>query len=271
MLKMISHSNMMINPLNSHHLKKLKETTQMITLNLEDGIAVEKKGEALANIGDFLREREDNNYIVIRTNPLDRGGKEEIEFLKDLNFDALRVAKIRNQKEIDKIKLLCAKPLHISVETKEAFKDLSSFVGVEVAYLGILDLLSDLGLTQSILTLNNPSIEYILSKFLIDSHLANIIPFSFMYQEYHNLEIFEAWCQKENSMGFRYKATLGPKQVAIVNKVFSTKEEEIEKARYIKEAFEHSSKEQINGFMSQYGFIDEPIYRDSLIVLESVK
>ena len=47
---------------------------------------------------------------------------------------------------------------------------------------------------------------------------------------------------------------------------------EIQKAREIKEAFEKSSEREIHGFMHEkYGFIDEPIYRDALNTLESVK
>ena len=268
---MINHSNMMINPLNLNHLQKLKDTKQMITLNLEDGISKDRKGEALENISNFLRDRSDDNYIVIRTNPLSLGGLEEIKFLNNFDFDAIRVAKIKTQKDIDIISTLTDKSIHISVETKEAFSNLSSFRGVEVAYLGILDLISDLNLTQSILRLDNPTIDYILSKFLIDSHLASIVPFSFMYQDYNNVDEFEKWCKREKAMGFRYKATLGPKQVEIVDRVFGVSSQMIERARYIKEEFERNSKDGINGFMSIYGFIDEPIYRDSLIVLESIK
>ncbi len=44
--------------------------------------------------------------------------------------------------------------------------------------------------------------------------------------------------------------------------------QEILKAKEIVRLFEENSKKGVSGFMSDsYGFIDEPIYRDSLLVL----
>jgi len=70
-------------------------------------------------------------------------------------------------------------------------------------------------------------------------------------------------------MGFSSKACMGPKQVAIANEVFRYDEDAIIRAKHIKEAFEQQSAQGNNGFMDEkYGFIDEPIYRDALLVLQ---
>ncbi len=66
----------------------------MVTLNLEDAIAPIRKEEALYNIALFLSNLENSNiFIIVRTNPLNNGGKEEIEFLNNFNFEAIRVSK----------------------------------------------------------------------------------------------------------------------------------------------------------------------------------
>jgi len=271
-------SNMMLNPLNLKHLNRI-DTSQadMITLNLEDAIAPSRKKEALYNIGLFLSHLDSSqSFIIVRTNPIDEGGDKEIEFLNNFSFDAVRLPKVSNQKEIAHgLKLLSPKKeLHISLETKEAFENLSTLridPRVTTANLGILDLLSSLGLPQSLVTLDNPTIEYILSKFLVDAKTAGILPISFMYQEYENLELFREWCQKEKRMGFTTKACMGPAQVAIAHKVFGLSQEALQRAEYIKNIFQEQSAQGVNGFMDEkYGFIDEPIYRDALLVLEQV-
>jgi len=268
-------SNMMLNPLQLKHLNRMDESdADMITLNLEDAIAPSRKKEALHNIALFLSHMEhSNSFIIVRTNPLNEGGAEEIAFLNDFSFDAIRVAKVKNQVEIVQALTLLSKEkeLHISLETKEAFENLST-LGIDkrltTANLGILDLLTSLGLPQSIVTLNNPSIDYILSKFLVDAKTAGIHPISFMFQEYNDTQTFKAWCKKEKLMGFASKACMGPKQVAIANKVFALNEDSIKRAKHIKEVFERNEKNSINGFMDdKYGFIDEPIYRDALLIL----
>ncbi len=274
-VKRTYRSNMMLNPLNLKHLNRIDDhPADMITLNLEDAIAPSRKKEALHNIAFFLSHMEhSNSFIIVRTNPLYEGGAEEIAFLNDFGFDAVRVAKVKNQIEIAQaLTLLSAdKELHISLETKEAFESLSALridERLTTANLGILDLLTSLGLPQSLVTLNNPTIDYILSKFLVDAKTSGIHPISFMFQEYNDTETFKAWCEREKMMGFETKACMGPKQVQIANEIFHTNRDEIERALHIKEAFETHAAQGINGFMDEkYGFIDEPIYRDSLLVL----
>ncbi len=275
-VKRTHRSNMMLNPLNLKHLNRIDtHDADMITLNLEDAIAPSRKKEALHNIALFLSYMEhSDSFIIVRTNPLDEGGAEEIAFLNDFGFDAVRVAKVKNQTEIAQALTLLSKDkeLHISLETKEAFENLSTLridERLTTANLGILDLLTSLALPQSLVTLNNPTIDYILSKFLVDAKTAGIHPISFMFQEYNDTETFKAWCEREKMMGFETKACMGPKQVQIANEVFHTNSDEIKRALHIKEAFETHAAQGINGFMDEkYGFIDEPIYRDSLLVLK---
>ena len=269
-------SNMMLNPLQLKHLNRMDtHSADMITLNLEDAIAPSRKEEALHNIALFLSHMPyAESFIIVRVNPLDEGGAEEIAFLNNFSFDAIRVAKVKNQIQIAQALTLLSKEkeLHISLETKEAFENLSQLridKRLTTANLGILDLLTSLGLPQSIVTLNNPTIDYILSKFLVDAKTAGIHPISFMFQEYNDTETFKQWCQKEKMMGFESKACMGPKQVAIANAIFKTKEEAFLRARHIKTRFEEEAKKQNHGFMDEkYGFIDEPIYRDALLILK---
>lgn len=272
-------SNMMLNPLNLKHINYMDESeADMITLNLEDAIAPSRKKEALYNTALFLSHmKKSNSFMIVRTNPLGEGGEEEIEFLNDFSFDAIRISKIKNQNQIAKALTLLSedKELHISMETKEAFENLKKLRIDErftTANIGILDLLNSLGLPQSIVSLGNPTIDYILSKFLIDAKTAGILPVSFMFQDYNDIETFRAWCEREKMMGFESKACMGPKQVKIANDIFTISENELIKARHIKKIFEKNSAKNINGFMDDtYGFIDEPIYRDSLLILNNIK
>ncbi len=275
LVKNLHRSNMMLNPLKLKHLNRLDQLeADAVTLNLEDAIAPSRKKEALINIAFFLSHlKSTKSEIIIRINPLEEGGREEIEFLKGYCFNAIRISKVKSQEEVDEVATLLGseKRVHISLETKEAFNSLSSWSpnsAFERANLGILDLLADLKLPQSLLTNNNATIAYILSKFLIDAKSIGVEPVSFMYQDYKNLEEFRKLCLWERSLGFRSKACMGPAQVAIANEIFAPTNEEIERAKEIKRAFEASAHNAINGFMHpKYGFIDEPIYRDACNIL----
>ncbi len=276
--KNLFRTNMMLNPLKLNHLNQINNLkSDMITLNLEDAIAPSRKKEALYNIALFLSNiRESNSFIVIRTNPLGEGAEEEIEFLNDFGFDAIRVSKVKTKDDISKALSILSKDkeLHISMETKEAFINLREFRvdnRFTTANIGILDLLNSLNLPQSLLEINNPTIDYILSKFLLDAHFIGIRATSFMFQDYNNIKDFKEWCKKEKLMGFSSKACMGPAQVDIANSIFGVSKDEIERAKHIKKVFEDSSSINENGFMdTKYGFIDEPIYKDALLVLDSI-
>ncbi len=261
------------------HLDKLKELkcdTAMI--NLEDGVC--NKKDALDLLFKKFKNsglKCDNKKVVVRINPLNEGGESEIKTLNLLKPDAIRVSKVRT---LDDVKLALSLidediKVHLSIETKEAFENLSTLKTnsrVDTVYLGILDMLESLGLPQSLLQLDNPTIDYILSKFLIDSKIAGFNPVSFTYQDYKNTAEFEQWCLKIKNMGFNAKSCISPTQVDIVNKIFIIDSSVIEKAKYIKNIFENNKKQGITGFSDEkYGFIDEPIYKNALLIINNNK
>jgi len=270
---------MMLNPLKVEHLNKMDElAVDLLMINLEDGIAKEKKERALYLSAVFIANLESSKTkVAVRVNPFHEGGKEEIEVLNRVKPDAIRVAKVRDLEDVEAILEVLDEDidLHLSIETKEAFANLRyiNMSGrVKVVYLGILDLLNDLGLPQTIVQFNNSTLDHILSRFLVDSKLAAVEPVGFMYQNYNDLEGFANWCKLEKSMGYRAKSCLGPKQVKIANKIFSDEKWLIKRAEEIKKKFEDRAKKGESGFMDEeYGFIDEPIYKSALMTLERQK
>ena len=277
--KLYIKSALMVSAHKIRHMNKIDNLNADIAIiNLEDGVSKELKPIALKMAAIFLSNiKESNSMLVIRVNPLDEGGAQEIEYLNRFKPDAIRVPKIRDKKDVKRALKIVDEDidLHLSIETKEAFlnlKELKIDKRVKAFYLGILDLLSDLEIFQEALKISNPTIDYILSRFLIISKTINVYPISFVYQDYKNLEEFEEWCKYEKDMGFGAKGCISPAQVEIVNRVFSPSIETINKAKYIKEKFEKMLKLGISGFEDEkYGFIDEPIYKDALNILKSIE
>lgn len=253
------------------HLNKLDVlTTDFATVNLED--AVYDKEFARDLVVKKLQNR-DNKNIIVRVNSLDSCGIQDIEKINTIKPYAIRIPKVTS---IDDVKLALKlidtdTQVHLTIETKEAFSLLPQLKidkRVTTVFLGILDLLESLGLPQNLLQLHNPTIDYILSKFLVDSKTAGLHPVSFIYQEYKDLDTFRKWCLKEKEMGFTSKGCTSPAQVDVVNEIFATNQAAIQRAKYIKEIFEKQQALGCTGFSdAKYGFIDEPIYKDALLIL----
>jgi citrate lyase subunit beta / citryl-CoA lyase len=273
----MNRSYLMVAADKEKHLDKLNDLKcDVAMINLEDGVC--DKSNALELLSKKFKKdglKCKNKKIVVRINPLDEGGESEIKVLNSLKPDAIRISKV---KTIDDVKIALNLidediKIHLSIETKEALENLTKLrvdKRVETVYLGILDMLESLCLPQSLVTLDNPTVEYILSRFLIDSKIAGFNPVSFTYQDYKNTQEFENWCKKTKKMGFQSKSCISPTQVDIVNKIFTIDEKIIEKAKYIKNIFENKRDAGITGFSDEkYGFIDEPIYKDSLLIINN--
>lgn len=255
------------------HLDKLDVLkTDFATVNLED--AVHDKEFARQLVVKKLKGR-DNSDVIIRVNSLDSCGAKDIKIINTIKPYAIRIPKVMSLDDVKlALKLIDTDiQVHLTIETKEAFALLPQLKidpRVTMVFLGILDLLESLGLPQNLLQLDNPTIDYILSKFLVDSKIAGLHPVSFIYQEYKDLDTFRKWCLKEKAMGFTSKGCTSPGQVDVVNEVFVTNRESLQRAKYIKEAFEKQQALGVTGFSDEkYGFIDEPIYRDALLVLKN--
>jgi citrate lyase subunit beta/citryl-CoA lyase len=258
------------------HLKKIASLeADAIILNLEDGVSPEDKPFALVLCAIFLTQhRVSEKKLIVRVNALNEGGYDEITYLNQFMPDAIRVPKIRDAKEVKNILALLNKEieLHLSIETASAWHNLMT-LGIEkrvkAFYLGALDLFADMGLPQSLIAKDNPTMLYILSHFLISAKSMGIKPVSFVYQEFQDIEGFKEWLELEKSMGYDAKGCISPSQVALVNAMFVNEEAQIDRAKVIVKLFEMHKREGITGFVDEeYGFIDEPIYKGALSLLK---
>lgn len=269
-------SVLMLSCNNIKHLCKIESLeADCIMLNLEDGVAKEEKAFALVLVAIFLSQlQECKKKLVVRVNALDEGGYEEITYLNQFMPDAIRVPKIQNAKEVQNVLALLNDgiELHLSIETASAWHNLHNLkVGPRVCtfYLGVLDLFADMKLSHSLIDSENPTMLYMLSHFLLTSKSMGVKPVSFVYQEFQNLEGFAVWLALEKKIGFDAKGCISPAQVQLVNKVFVNEEAELQRAKLIIKLFELHRDEGITGFVDEeYGFIDEPIYKGALALLE---
>ena len=269
-------SVLMLSCNNIKHLSKIESLeADCIMLNLEDGVSKEDKPFALVLCAIFISKiKKSDKKLVVRVNALDEGGYEEITYLNQFMPDAIRVPKIRGELEVRSVLALLKDEieLHLSIETSNAWHNLSSLAvnkKVTTFYLGILDLFADMKLSQSLINIENPTMKYMLSHFLITSKSMGVKPVSFVFQEFKNLNMFLQWIELEKSMGYDSKGCISPKQVELVNEMFVDEQEQIIRAQVIVKLFEMHQEQGITGFVdNEYGFIDEPIYKGALALLK---
>jgi citrate lyase subunit beta/citryl-CoA lyase len=268
-------SAMMISTHNIKHLSKIPSlSAECLMLNLEDGVSGEQKPYALVLCAMALASNpHSDKKLIVRVNPLGEGGEEEILFLNPFMPDGIRIPKIRSVEDVKKALSLVDEgiEIHLSIETKEAWLALSHLAidpRIKAFYLGVLDLFADLGLSQSLLLPDNPAVQYMLSHFLMTCRACGVKPVSFVYQDYKNSDGLRNWLELEKMIGFDAKGCIAPAQVDMIHEIFGHSEAEIERCREIVRLFEEHRARGISGFVDErYGFIDEPIYKGALSVL----
>ncbi len=270
-------SAMMLSCHNIKHLFKIPTlSSQCIMLNLEDGVSASQKPYALVLCAIALASNAVcDKKLVVRVNALDEGGEEEISYLNDFKPDAIRVPKIRTIEEVQRVLELIHEDIevHLSIETKQAWLSLDKLAlspRIKVYYLGVLDLLADLGLPQTLWTPDNPMAQTLLSHFLITTRACGVKPVSFVYQEHQNSDGLQQWLNLEKRIGLDAKGCISPLQVQLINEAFKSDDTQIQKAREIVKLFEDNYANGVSGFVHEsYGFIDEPIYKGALAVLKN--
>jgi citrate lyase subunit beta/citryl-CoA lyase len=259
---------LMISTDNEKHISKIeKMQTDSIILNLEDGVL--DKNKALKNCKLILKEFPRNQKFIVRVNALDEGGENEISEIRDFSPNAIRVPKIRTKDDVLRIeKLVSQIDIHLSIETREAFLNLATLKtseNVTTFYLGILDLIADLELSQDRLEPTNPMVQYILSQFLVTSKALRVHPVAPVFQDYKNEKLFKEWLELEKRIGFSAKGVISPTQAKTVIEFFGMEKDEVEKAKEIVKFFEKFGSKA----HEKYGYIDEPIYKGALAILKN--
>ena len=273
------HAPLMLSAHRVKHLAKIPALeADAIMFNLEDGVSQQQKPVALRLCALTLsRLPQSDKKLIVRVNPLDEGGEEEIAVLGAFMPDAIRVPKIRSAEEVKRVLSLVPEPIevHLSIETKEAWLALAALrpdARVTCFYLGILDLFADLGLDQALIAPANPTLRYLLSHFFVTCRALGVKPVSFVYQDYRNEEGFEQWLALEREMGFDAKGCLSPKQAEQVVRFFGEDAAALQRAKEIVALFEAQRAKGVTGFTHEvYGFIDEPIYKGALALLKAAE
>lgn len=268
-------SAMMISTHKLHHLAKIPTLkAECLMLNLEDGVSSEEKPYALVLCAMALASNPVcDKKLIVRVNALDEGGDAEIAYLNQFMPDGIRIPKVRSPKDVQRALELIDEGIevHLSIETKEAWLHLAQLAispRIKAYYLGVLDLFADLRLSQSLLTPTNPAIHYLLSHFLITTRACGVKPVSFVYQDYKNSDTLRQWLELERSMGFDAKGCIAPAQVELIHELFDRNKDEITRANEIITLFEEHAARGITGFVNEkYGFIDEPIYKGALSII----
>ena len=248
--------------------KALASGADMVCIELEDGIAIKDKDEARKNTINALKTLEVKNDVelVVRVNcQRTKPGLLDLEaFISSkLKVKALMLPKVKTPDEITFIDDLLSDcnldtDLHVIMETNEALENIydiaHSSKRIVALYFGGVDMAAELRVPNSY-----ENLIYARSKLVHAGASVGVDVIDVPYLDLEDMNGMKKEAELVRNLGFTGKGSIHPKQINILNKVFTPSEEEITKAKKIIDQFKASD----TGLVVIDGkLIEKPVLRE---------
>ena len=248
--------------------KALSSGADMVCIELEDGIAIKDKEGARKNTINALKTLEVSNDVelVVRINcQRTKFGLLDLESFvsSEIKVKALMLPKVKTPDEITFIDDLLTDcnldtDLHVIMETNEALENIYDIAHASkrtvALYFGGVDMAAELRVDNKW-----ENLLYARSKLVHAGASAGIDVIDVPYLDLENMDGMKKEAELVRNLGFTGKGSIHPKQIKILNEVFTPPEDEIIKAKKILEQFNNSN----TGLVVIDGkLIEKPVLRE---------
>jgi citrate lyase subunit beta/citryl-CoA lyase len=256
--------------------KALNSSADAVIIDLEDAVAVtEKENAREIAMASSLKLR--NKPLYIRVN-----SAKSSFFIKDLDsikkgrFDGLILSKsecaedivrtlsLINNIDLDIIPLIESAAGLINLkEIGTASRTISRFA------FGAIDYTLDIGAKY---TKGGLELLYPRSYMVIISKIIGLLPpVDTVFPDLKDEEGLKNETEHIKDLGMFGKLAIHPKQISVINEIFTPTKDEIANARKIVDAFSISEKQGIASIKLDDQFIDYPVYKKAQMLLELAK
>ena len=248
--------------------KAIASGADMVCIELEDGIAIKDKDEARKNTIDALKNLKVKNGVelVVRVNcQRTKFGLLDLEaFISSkLPIKALMLPKVKTPEEITFIDNLLTDcgldtDLHVIMETNEALESIYEIAHaskrIVALYFGGVDMAAELRVPNEY-----KNLIYARSKLAHAGASVGVDVIDVPYLDLDDMDGMKKESELVRDLGFTGKGSIHPKQINILNEIFTPSKEEIMKAKKIVDQFNESN----TGLVVIDGkLIEKPVLRE---------
>ena len=249
-------------------LKALASGTDIVCVELEDGIAPKDKAEARKHALALFEKPQANDGVerIVRINSMrERFGIEDVQavLVTDTPPPALMMPKVRTPDEVVMLDTLLserghATRLHIIIETnaglEAAFDIAHCSTRIDALFFGGVDMAAELRCENAW-----EPLLYARSRVVHAAAAAGLDVIDVPYLDLDDPDGMVIAAQQAKALGFSGKGSVHPKQIAALNDIFTPSEAEIARARRIIDTFEQAD----TGLVVIDGkLIEKPVLRD---------
>ncbi len=257
--------------------KALNCGVDMVCVELEDGIAPKDKKSARETAIELFKNDEGRDQVerILRINSIrTKFGLEDLTAVLNSSKPppALMIPKVMDAEEMLIIDDLLTEAevkcdLHPIIETNKGlenvFKIASSSKRIKTLFFGLIDMAAELRCK-----LTWEDLLYARSRVVHAAAREGIDAIDGPYLDLQDPEGLERYCEQARNLGFTGKGSINPKQVPIINKIFSPSTQEVEKAERILKIFDDADTGLV---MVDGKLIEKPVLRQMQRTLDISK
>jgi len=256
-----------------------------ICMDMEDGVALNKKAEARATIAKALRELNFGaSEKLARINSIGSGfEKDDIEAVLPYHPDGIVIPKVESYEQIEwASKIIEAAELKyswqinsirvlIGIETAKGIlnlKEIAAHPRLDAIIFGGEDFAASIGATRSKDALE---LLYARQAVVVACAANNLQSIDIVAIDYKDMDALKIESEFGAGLGFSGKQIIHPNQIAVVQAAFTPNDEAIARAKRIVETFEIHQKEGKGAYALNGKMIDMPLLKNAQKVLERAK
>ena len=267
--------------------RKIEKATTLgvdsICMDMEDGVAANRKAEARAVIADAMKELDfGDSERCIRINSIGSGLEKhdlaaalaaepnsivipKIESAEQVKWvsERIEIYELNSHLNVGSIRLL------IGVETAKGILNLKEIAEadkrLEAIIFGAEDYAASIGATR---TKEGTEVLYARSAVVTACAANDLQAIDMVYIDFRDIDGLRIEAEQGAGLGFSGKQIIHPNQVLPVQEAFTPSDEAIEYARRVVESFEASQKEGKGAYALDGKMIDMPLLKNAQKVLD---
>ncbi len=257
-----------------------------IIMDLEDGVALNNKENARMTIAGALREVQfGRTERLVRINPVTtEWAEQDIAATAPAHPDGYVLPKVQSARHVQEISAQLEAvekanhwpPLSIRllaiIETAHGMVNLREIAEsdprLDALIFGAEDLAGDIG---AIRTRDGHEVLYARSKVIIHAKAVGLQAIDTVCVDLNDLDGLKAQTREARVMGYDGKLAIHPRQVDVIQQVFTPSKEEIQQAKRLIQAHDQQQAAGTGAFELDGRMVDMPIVRAAEAVLERAR
>lgn len=244
-----------------------------IMLDLEDSVTMAEKDAARLLVHNALKTIDyGNTEMVVRVNPLNTPyGKKDVEAVVKAGVDVIRMPKTETAEEVQELEAEIEKvekelgclgrtQIMAAIESTKGIINAYAIATASKRMMGIA--LGAEDYCANLKTQRTPSGDELLlarETIVVAARAAGIYALDTVYSNLNDMETFRKEVELIKRLGFDGKSIINPRQIEIINEVFTPTEKEIEKAKTIVAAIKEAAAKGSGVIAVNGKMVDKPV------------